>query len=1582
MTSVRTCYCRHEGNAARRKDNDIAIHNGNRRPATAVSKKSIATSRVCGSGGESCKRARRVIDEGTVMNIYDLISTTFDHPNILFTITVRYPLQPNANRSVEAQPSGLVLSPETSTALENAERIINNAEIQLREVCAASSFDSAQRNRNTYSDEPPLDDEAEERLYVRELVTSKLHDASSPRSSGANGKASAGSGKRDSPRVTVRRIDLSAPKFRASRRRRADWSSLGYGSDGRTSRGRASPVPASSRDSLGDANEATARDDRARERRRTSSARGNACGIQIGPSVHIVDRELTRQNLEDVHISPDSSRAQSRANTATYTLRHDAIGDASHPEGAPRTWRVRLDTLQRERPIVEAATEAAPTNPASEKDLEKVGDSDSRRDDGRIESPKVRTYRQERRDRQPDPRDDEGAARSERLNSATSRVATKFATIETPRTDRSERLRDKARNGEHEGFARGGDTEIRYAEDGGIFCRRGGADCPRNDENIEDKIQAEEDQGDRSQPSLAGDASRKTGFPRRENIASGRREAESPYRTIDGRFPCTFDSHNGQDGPRDPASEDARRRSPASGRTDVSRVEDSLDEIDLYRPRLDDLDTILYSNDRQIERVVRAARNLSELLSGPEFTTYKLDEDERARRDAYREKLSRDSLDDNNKFLALNEQSARASILETELRNEDLTVSETHETDEDPRGPSAAGTKSSAFAGDNGSRGNYSKNSVGSSVFPASDASDDPRTSRDSDGAQRSAAKARLSEESMDRSDVTTFSGLVPALSSTRTETRRPRQEEVARDAKSSASKLFGREIRHPGKEHADDGEMPARRDAFQATDRLVAYILQDEKRSVEGKVASALREPAVTPAAVQKLLDHLREAESIRQTETLGVLRDILINVKSQPDQGSDASARAKASPIDGPTSRGGGTRQKRGEVDASENGRVGKNSYELRSPGGRSIDFSECRETRESVRSTARCESVQRSGNNGKGDTDRVESADVDAKNQMDKGVDEKNPEETLPRSVAGSLMRTSATEEAISRAQTKNNAGLIVDESKDPGNPDERLSVAPAFPETGENVGPAAHFEPDRGSKNNSKNNSKGNSEAESLKQISDIRSDDDDDDENLAGNLERLSTKIASARSRGKREAEAADSITTRAVSENKEDSINNKRLGEDKANDGRTNNDRNANGITKQAEQLIDARSSDVPREAAKEIGSEKTGDIITPADQEVLFVSSKVSEMRSERASSGVKFIDESPTKTDVNPVRSSTRKDTGGPREAETDPRHAAIKEKIDPANKHSADPPRNCVAPKSDEPSPQEIASRNKQISRDVATEDNSTRARGNEEIGRSMTAENRRIEVSGPRETTRNGRRPPIDLTERPRNYKTDVLSSSSSSVSSTLLDYDRSTNGVSSANARRVGTTSETSHSEGELYMPSSCSYSLGEVRVLRSRRDLLEDNAMDRDSSVTVLVTRSMLTSLNDSTAVSGVSVCRQDAGMVPRDYKPSFPLADPAGKFRTRLRTDPLRRDGVTPRLIVDGADLLSFSDDFYSVSCDNGLPLSIRVECSVNVATHLRYCRKILYLIVVTLFLQYRWNVSCCNVAAILLECPTLHEK
>ncbi|KAL0120174.1 hypothetical protein PUN28_008077 [Cardiocondyla obscurior] len=1404
MASVRTCYCKREGNAARGKNNDIVMHNGNRHPSAAVIKKSMAAARTCRSDQET--RA------GTGRADKRMIDTV---------------------RPTEAQPPDFMLSPETSTVLENAEDIINNARIRLEEVCATSRFDAAQRNRNTYS-EPPLDDETEERLYVRELVASKFQDTCSAKLLENGTATSACSEKQDLPPVTVRRTDLSAPKFRMSRRRRVDRLSLKRGSDDR-SFGR---LP--SKDSIETGRETTARE------RQTLSARDSTCSIQVGPSVTIAHRELAWQDLENVHISPDSSRAQNRANTATYTVRHE--GNTSDPEGTARTRCVRLDAIRREKPIkmpIAATLEVVgPSGKSRENDFEKIENSRSQSGE-RSEDARVQIHGGEKRDRKLDLRD------PERSKNATSRGAAKFVVIETPRIDRSEKLKLKARNDRHVGIASGDDTEIRCGKDGKTFHGRGEADCRRDDENIADEILAEENQGDRSKPSPAGDVSRKASFRQRENVTARCREAEipSPYRTIDGHFSHTFNSHNGQE-PSDVAGKSTRRRARAPACTDVLYVEDNSDEIDLYRPCLGDLDSILHSNDVKIERVARVARNLTELLSDPEFALHK-------RQDDNHEKLC-ENLDEKTEKHPLAFNKLTRTVLETEMKNDNLVLEKRQR--QDPQ--RSTGTSSSAFAREeDGPRGSYSRTSVESSVFPVSDTSDDARISRESE--KTSPIKTRLSESSMDRSDVTTFSSLVPALSSTRTEaqTYRIRNEEAARDNRQpfvdffadansivAASKISRRKIRRAGREYADNGIFARlRRDTFQATDRLVTYILQDEKRSVEGKVAGALRKSAIASATVQKLLDHLREADSIRdQTETLDILRNVLINVKNQCDQENDketlsqgvsnfpAVLKTPAITVDESTSREEGTRAK---TNAKEIVRIAGNFDELNNPP---VDFSECRGTRESVPSTARCDSTRCLENNKK-DMSQTETANVaiaaaDAKNQENNDVPGNNPEksETLARSVAFS----NAVEE-INFQTGSNDAKLIADKSKD-------SRVSPAFPEM--RGRPDFEF----ASKNEDNDKVRNScSEAESLKQISDIRSDDD------GGFKENSFPKVVSARSREDRGVEAAGTVIS--VSVNRE-YVNTERLGEDKPN-VQINDDRDGGKTIPRIEEVIDVPSSN-PEEAAKEFNIEKASDVKTSRGKKVLLAPPEASEIKNERASpdaSPLKIADEPSTELEFNLARSSTREDAGSLREAAINPR---VGEKIESADNCFVDSPGSCAVPaaKSSVPSRREVASRNERASLDIAEKSDSTRDTRNREIRKSMTlasAESRGDgnEISGLRNAARRGNeRQSATTTKSSRNYKADALSSSNSSISSTLLDRDdRSTSGTSNANTRGIGTTSETSHSEGELYMPSSCSYSLGEVRVLKGRRDLIEDNAMERDSSVTVLVTRSMLTSLNDST---------------------------------------------------------------------------------------------------------------------------------
>ena len=1082
----------------------------------------------------------------------------------------------------------------------------------------------------------------------------------------------------------------------------------------------------------------------------------------------------------------------------------------------PRTRRMILNTLRGksiEKSITEATTETIPVTTVSklEKEFEDAKNSNAGQDEvERLQSLKVRNLRQEKKD--PDSQDVERT--SECLRNTTSQGVTKFAVIETPQIDRNEKLH-KARNENHEGIlflSSADDTQIRYAEDDGIFCKRS-ADHQRNVENIVDKIQVEENRSDRSNSSSDDDISRTVDFSRqRENIASHCRQAESsrPHRTIDRHFSHTFNSHNGQDELN--TNEDVQRRSFTSDYTDVFRetifAENNLDDIDLYRPCFDDLDSILHSNDKKIEHVTRVTRNLSELLSDFKFAIYKLkDEDELVSQDV---KFSRNSLNDKDDEYPLNEMSnkaARSSLLETELKNEDLTISKVHQTD-DLQAVNTAGTKSLAFTKEDGSRSNYSKNSVESSVFPASDANDSPRTSRDSDRTQRSATKAYLSESSMDRSDATTFSNLVPTLSSTHTEAPCHQKKEIVRDNRdkvTSARKFSEHKIRRSRKEYTDDRIFTQffQKDMSQAVDRFLAYILQDEKRSIEGKIVSALKESAITPATVQKLLDHLREAESIRdarQSEILDILRNILINVKSQSDQGnandrklffqnvSDSLARSNAPSNAIDESREQSVQQTPVKIDESEvEQNFAKKSYELKGLGRHFSDLSECRETRESVRSTARCESTQHFANSKK-DISQTENADVvrtvliDVKNQTDKDVNEK--EEAFSQNVTGSLIRTNVTsnanEETILRTENNTNIGQVTGKSNDSKNPNKYFS--PAIPELGESVHSAVHFET-KNSKNNSKNNKNNNSnensysEAESLKQISDIRSDDD---ENPEENSEHLSTKITSARSKGGSEIETVDLVIGISVSKNKDDIIIEK-LEDDKSKEVvQIDKNQRTNEIVTQADQVIEARSN-ILEEAIKEITNGQQ-DSTTPVGKKVLFTFAEVSETKNGRVCSDVspaksKFIDEDVAKGDIGFIHLSAKENTGSLHEAKIDPQEI-VKQK-NPAN-YSAEFSRDCALPKNSESSSRKVASRNKQIS--FAGKDNSTRDMRNEEASKLMTfavVENRRDgnEISKSQKTMiSDNERQSIDLTSISRKYKIDVLSSSNSSVSSTLLDHD--------------------------------------------------------------------------------------------------------------------------------------------------------------------------------------------------------------
>ncbi|KAL6445085.1 hypothetical protein ACFW04_002175 [Cataglyphis niger] len=1378
MTSVRSCYCKQEENVSRKK-NDV-ITDGDEHLPTAVSKRLIVKNKVCRSSRESSKRERS--DE-----------------------------KMTEIRSVEVQ-SNPVLSPETSTALENAEKIINNAKIQLMEVCAMSNLDSGNQNKNTCSN-LPLDDETEELMYIRELVASKFYEANISRSE-ANNKTSA---RLESPRVTVPRVDLSAPKFRMSRRRqRAYCQNLEYGNDDRSCE-RASPARVTSRDdssssknSNDEENEVTMRDDRTRNLPgRTSSATGrelvhareNTCEIQIGPSVHIVDRELTRQDLDDVHISPESTCC--RTNTATYILHHlDAVespitstdNEFRKISGAPRkTLRVRLDTSH---PIIaEATTEATNacvTTIVSEKG---VGDiKDSEQDNERIESFKSQVQIQNCIDGgEKKEIDIEDAKISECLENATNQEVIHPIVIDNSGID-NERLQDKPRNKNNVKITFRNNVD--YAEEGRILNKNSDVDGQAHIRKEESTDIQEGNPNNRSKPLPDNDASRKTAFPHRGNIAlQTYRAMESSrlYQTqIDGCFSNIFDSHNGQDKVYDIADKDVHHRSFLSNSMDDFRIIDNFSEIDLYQPCLNDLDTILLSNDRKIERVVHAAENFTQLLSRFELAKYK-DEDEQTPRYVSHEEFHHESSIDKDRRLILNEPT-RSLIFETELKNIDLTVScvpsEIRETNKHSQGTATdtIGMKSSSLTKESDSLSKHSKNSVESSVFPSSDMSYESEISRDK--IQRPRDKARLSESSIYKSDVTTFSNIAPALSSTRTETQTFGEKHITQnnhqaDAErhvTSANRLSKLEIGFSQREYSDNVFAQApRKDTTEAADRLIAYILQDEKQSIEKKVADALKESTIAPVAVQKFLDNLRNVESTRNTrrsETLDILKNILINVQNQTD-----------------------------------------------------------RETKESVPFAARSESIQHSKDNSERDT--CQTGNVDFARVTESPAYKKVKDvETFPGNIADTSTRMNAIEESILQTQGKDNAndiGQIVKKSHDFKKSSDKVSPdSSACRETRKDV---VHSIALLESPQSSKNNSKGNSysEAESLKQISDIRSDDDTLPRKSS---ENPSTRTVSVKSNEDCMIEINDPVAMIVVSaENKEDDMNNERRGDESSN----------------------VHNKIVPQEVVKEITMEETHDNVT-VNQNIS--PAKILKIKNERIhldANSAESVDEILENENVSLVQSSTKKESLKSlctSERNIASQHSVVEEQVGlVASSCSADSLRDhtsLTCAKNSELSIKEIESH---IEQNIITRENDLikDTKDDEIHDKSMTiiaVDNHRDAIEDLeflKNTKSNNEEQLNDL----QKYKIDILSSSNSSINSTLLDYDNgSINDALNAKSKGVETSSETSHSEGELYMPSSCSYSLGEVRVLK-KRELISDNSIDHDSA-TILVTRSMLTSLNDS----------------------------------------------------------------------------------------------------------------------------------
>ncbi|CAK9811138.1 hypothetical protein ANTPLA_LOCUS6874 [Anthophora plagiata] len=244
---------------------------------------------------------------------------------------VVYDEQIDNNRST--LPVSLILSPETSAAIEDVEKLIKDAEIRMKEISmATSSGDFKRTSTDVYEGDAPLDDENDQLLYIRERVTYKFQEA--------NGWIDAyctSSKSQQFPREEEnlankfkRAIDLSAPKFKTSEERYREFSQR-------------RKYQQKQLELLADSNEKTRLNDEAcflyRRQENEGNRKFNSCSVQTGPSVDIKGEMIT-QNLESIHISPDPCFVQESQNVGTYVFYRDSFTENAPPRRKEKFVRI------------------------------------------------------------------------------------------------------------------------------------------------------------------------------------------------------------------------------------------------------------------------------------------------------------------------------------------------------------------------------------------------------------------------------------------------------------------------------------------------------------------------------------------------------------------------------------------------------------------------------------------------------------------------------------------------------------------------------------------------------------------------------------------------------------------------------------------------------------------------------------------------------------------------------------------------------------------------------------------------------------------------------------------------------------------------------------------------------------------------------------------------------------------------------------------------------------------------------------------------------------------------------------------
>ena len=512
----------------------------------------------------------------------------------------------------------------------------------------------------------------------------------------ANGWIDAGSsdlrpGREQRDAIKAKRsVDLTAPKFQTSddryeefsRRRKRYVQSFGLSSS----------CPAPEHEERRDQDRITRAPP---EDTRRDDKRANAFSVRMGPSVNIKG-DLVTQSLASIRISPDPSFVQESRNVATYVVRRDFRGKDGSPrkrekvariaeDGESRTkrkskrasWKDRVEsgdgpnaarvpgqseTVAAGRSCDSLAKDEKLDDKLDDKLDKKLGDvpettTKDLEGEGNLESTDYDdevALKENIRETIGDISNDESD--SEIMEEGTDDSAMKISARGNQKQVRfDERISERKETSGEEIVEDGSPPraknresriESQNTEGADAICqenskksltfierlesRRASNDQPERSKGSSRKLETNDEQVPLSSKEM--EEKHKTDKRRHKEVCVKRRtEKDERYKAIDKRFANIVQTYCNRD-EKQPGNY-AEDNVSSSSAIFTEDSEESDDLCNLYEPSMDELDQVLLSYDKIIERVVRSTKTIDRFLSRPELDEYRAQDTTRGKAD-------------------------------------------------------------------------------------------------------------------------------------------------------------------------------------------------------------------------------------------------------------------------------------------------------------------------------------------------------------------------------------------------------------------------------------------------------------------------------------------------------------------------------------------------------------------------------------------------------------------------------------------------------------------------------------------------------------------------------------------------------------------------------------------------------------------------------------------------------------------------------------------------------------------------------------------------------------------------------------